>query len=46
VGYGIQTPPRYHNEFKLAFEQNAPILRKKKWLFLSRIHEKKKALIY
>jgi len=42
VGYGIQTPPRYNNEFKLAFEEKCPDTKGKKyWLFLSRIHEKK-----
>lgn len=42
IGYGIQLPPLKKIAFKEAFEQKCPSIRKKKyWLFLSRIHEKK-----
>lgn len=42
VGYGIQRPPSYKDEMKLAFEEVCPEIQSKKyWLFLSRIHPKK-----
>jgi glycosyltransferase involved in cell wall biosynthesis len=42
VGYGIQHPPNYTNDMKIAFEQCCPTIKDKKyWLFLSRIHPKK-----
>ena len=42
VGYGIQRPPNYTNEMKIAFDKCCPSIKEKKyWLFLSRIHPKK-----
>ncbi len=42
VGYGIEHPPEYIDQMKLAFEMKCPSVKNKKyWLFISRIHPKK-----
>lgn len=42
VGYGIQAPPAYENQMKLAFINKVPEWNKEPfYLFLSRVHQKK-----
>lgn len=42
VGYGIQAPPQYDEDFYLDFVTTCPEIKDKPyWLFLSRIHPKK-----
>ncbi|OSS38184.1 hypothetical protein C723_2885 [Christiangramia flava JLT2011] len=41
VGYGIQKPPKFREEFSIAFGKRLPNLQNNYWLFLSRIHPKK-----
>lgn len=42
VGYGIQQPPSFQENFRTKFEEKCPAVKKGPyWLFLSRIHQKK-----